>query len=112
MLTSRLMQVPGNSIPGERAWSIQNLILTKTRNSIKNVNINRLLFIYINEQILNRPSGSGKKKLPYTHEVLTSDKELAELKNLLLQSQDNEEEVKSEELDEEDLDKNMVNTET
>ena len=78
------MQVPGNSVPGERVWSIMNLILIKSRNDLKNVNVDRLLFIYINERILNKPSNPDKKKLSYTHGVLASNEELTELKNLLL----------------------------
>ena len=31
------MQVPGNSVPGERAWSIMNLVLMKNRSSIGNL---------------------------------------------------------------------------
>ena len=78
------MQVSGNSVPGERAWSIMNLILIKSRNDLKNVNIDRLLFIYINERILNRSNDPNKKKLSYTHDVLASNEELAELEDLLL----------------------------
>lgn len=101
-LAGRLMQVPGNSVPGERAWSIQNLILIKTRNEIKDVNMNRLLYIYINERVLNRPPNSHKKKLPYTHGILISDEELAELKDLMLRSDDVEEEFDYVNMDGED----------
>ena len=66
----------------------QNLILTKTRNSIKDVNIDRLIFIYINKRILNRPIRPRKKKLPYTHRVTTRDEDLAELEDLMLQNKD------------------------
>ena len=72
------MQVPGNLVPGERARSIQSLILLKTRNGLKHINLNRLLFIYINERILNRSIGPSNKKSLYTNSVLASDtKELA-----------------------------------
>ena len=113
-LASRLMQVPGNSVPGERAWSIQNLILTKTRNGLKDVNVDRLLFIYINERILNRPSGPGKKKLSYTHGVQASDEELAELEDLMLRNQDSEGGVvEGEDLEDgEDCDETMADAET
>ena len=85
-LAGRLMQVPGNSVPGERAWSIQNLVLTKTQNGIKDINVDRLLFIYMNERILNRPAEPHKKKLPYTHGILLPDEELAELEDLMLRT--------------------------
>ena len=78
--------MPGNSVPGERAWSIQNLILTKTWNGIKDINVDRLLFIYMNERILNRPAEPHNKKLPYTHGILLPDKELAELEDLMLRT--------------------------
>ena len=80
------MQVLGNSVPGERAWSIQNLILTKTRNDLKDVNVDRLLFIYINERILNRPSGPNKKKLSYTYSVQTTNEKLTDLEDLMLRN--------------------------
>ena len=101
-LASRLMQVPGNSVPGERAWSIQNLILSKTRNGLKHINLDRLLFIYINERILGRPIGPSNKKLPYTHGVLASDEELAELEDLMLQNDSDSGPVEVEEGEDED----------
>lgn len=110
-LASRLLQVPGNSVPGERAWSIQNLILTKTRNGIKSVNLDRLLFIYINERILNRPVGPGNKKLPYTHGILASDEELAELEDLMLQGQAEEDPEYLEVEVGDEQDETMANTE-
>ena len=89
-----------------------NLILIKSRNGLKNVNVDRLLFIYINERILNRPSGPGKKKLSYTHGVLASDEELAELKDLLLQNQDSQGGEGEDLEDGEDLDEKMADAET
>ena len=114
-LAGRLMQVPGNSVPGERAWSIQNLILTKTRNGIKSINLDRLLFIYINERVLHRPSGSNKKKLPYTHGLLGSDEEMAQLEDLMVANQDDEEPFDFVNLDGEDgeaKDENMDDAES
>lgn len=103
-LASRLMQVPGNSVPGERAWSIQNLILSKPRNMMKQINLDRLLFIYINERILNRPSGPSKKKLPYIHGILASDEELAQLEDLLLQNKSDNGLINVEEGEDQDQD--------
>ncbi len=75
--------------------------------------IDLLLFIYINERILNRPDGPGKKKLSYTYDVLASDEELAELKNLLLQNQDSQGGMKGEDLEDgEDLNEKMADAET
>ena len=89
-----------------------NLILIKSRNGLKNVNVDRLLFIYINERILNRLSDPNKKKLSYTHDVLASNEKLAELKDLLLQNQ-NSQRGKGEDLEDgEDLDEKMADAET
>ena len=54
------------------------------------VNLDRLLFIYINERILQRPTGVSKKKLPYTHGILAPDEDLTELEDLMLRHQDEE----------------------
>ena len=35
-----------------------NLILTKTRNGIKEMNLDRLIYLYINKRIFNRPVGN------------------------------------------------------
>ncbi|MCJ1349585.1 hypothetical protein MMC31_007826 [Peltigera leucophlebia] len=84
------MEVPGNSVPGERAWSIKNLILTKTRNGIKEVNLNRLIYLHINERILNRPVGntSTKKKLQYTHGLEIQEEDMVNLEELMLREED------------------------
>ena len=91
---------------------MQNPVLRKTRNGIKNVNINRLLFIYINERILVKPSGPDKKKLPYINSILAPDEELAELEDSLLQNQDSEGGMEGEDLeDDEDFDEIMADGE-
>ena len=64
------------------------MIFIKIRNKIKDVNINRLLYIYINKRILNRLSNSYKKKLLYIYRILLSNEQLAKLKNLILRSDD------------------------
>lgn len=89
-LAVRLMQVPGNSVPGERAWSIMNLILTKRRNSLSNINVDRLIYIYMNERVLNRPVGSRDRKLPYTHGITLTDEEMAALEDLMMANTDPE----------------------
>ena len=90
MQIAALVQFARYCLCNLRARAIQNLILTKTRNGIKDVNLDRLLFTYINERILNRLAGAGKKKLSYTHGVLASDEELTELEDLMLRRQDEE----------------------
>ena len=53
---------------------------------MKYINLNRLIYIYINERILNRLSDSDKRKLSYTFDVLASNEKLVELKDLMLQN--------------------------
>ena len=75
---------------GERAWSIQNPILTKTRNGIKEVNLNRLIYLYINECILDRPAEktSTKKKLQYTHGLNIQEEDMVNLDEIMLKEED------------------------
>ena len=87
------MQVPGNSVPGERAWSIQNLIQNKSRSQLKEINVDRLLYIYMNERILQRPTGPKEKKLPYTHGLQVTDEQLIQLEDNLMNSEFNGEDV-------------------
>ena len=60
------------------------MVHSESRNDLKHINLDRLLFIYINERILKRLSGPSNKKFPYTHGILTSDEELAALEDLML----------------------------
>ena len=60
------------------------MVYSESRNGLKHINLDCLLFIYINERILKRPSGPSNKKLLYTHSILTSDEELAALEDLML----------------------------
>ncbi|KAL9074854.1 MAG: hypothetical protein Q9161_001992 [Pseudevernia consocians] len=83
------VQVPGNYQPsGERASSVMNLILTKTRNSIGSINVDRLIYIYINQRILNRPIGPSTRKLPDTHGVTVTDEKLTEVKDITMVNED------------------------
>jgi len=63
-----------------------NLIKTKTRNSLNNVNVDKLMYIYMNERTLNR-SKNLKKKLRYTQSIEIDEKKLCEMKNKLLQKE-------------------------
>ncbi len=59
---------------------------TKTRNSLSNVNVDKLMYIYMNERTLNR-SKNLKKKLRYTQSIEIDEKKLCEMKNRLLQKE-------------------------
>jgi len=63
---------------------IMNFIKSKTRNQLSNINVNKLMYIYINEWMLNQ-SCELKKRLRYTQSVEINEKKLCEMKNRLLQ---------------------------
>jgi hypothetical protein len=67
-LTGRVMMLSVNSVLIERNWSIMNLIMNKTRNSLHLINVDKLMFIYINERALNR---SKNKKASCNLQILT-----------------------------------------
>lgn len=50
------------------------------------MNLNRLIYSYINERILNRPVGntSTKKKLQYTHGLEIQEEDMVNLEELML----------------------------
>jgi len=72
--------IPGNSVLAERDWSIMNLIKSKTRNQLSNVNADKLMYIYINERTL-------KKRLRYTQGIEVDKEELCEMEDRLLQEE-------------------------
>ena len=58
---------------------------------MKHINLNRLIYIYINERILNKLNDSDKRKLSYTSDILVSNEKSTELKDLMLQNDNNNE---------------------
>ncbi len=73
------------------------------------MSLNRLIYLYINEPILNRPVGntSTKKKLQYTHGLEIQEEDMVNLEELMLREEDGiDEEVTDVESDnQEDKDK-------
>ncbi len=63
-----------------------NLIKTKTRNQLSNINVDKLMYIYINERTLNRPRDL-KKKLRYTQGIEIDEEELLDMEDRLLQEE-------------------------
>ncbi len=61
-----------------------NLIKSKTRNQFSNINVNKLIYIYINERMLNQ-SHELKKRLHYIQSIEINEKKLCKMKNKLLQ---------------------------
>jgi hypothetical protein len=85
-LSIRVNRIPGNSVLAEHDWSIMNLIKTKTRNQLSNINVDKLIYIYINERTLNRPRDL-KKKLRYTQSIEINEKKLLDMEDRLLQEE-------------------------
>ena len=85
-LSIRINRIPGNSVLAEHDWSIMNLIKTKTRNQLSNINVDKLMYIYINERTLNRPRDL-KKKLRYTQSIEIDEEELLDMEDRLLQEE-------------------------
>ncbi len=82
-LARRVMMLPANSVLTERNWSIMNLIMNETRNSLNSVNVNKLMFIYMNERTLNRLKNTNSK-LKFD-DMNIDEAKLCEIKNRLLQ---------------------------
>ncbi len=77
-------RISDNNVLVKRDWSVMNLIKMKTRNQLSNINIDKLMYIYINERTLNR-SRNLKKKLRYTQSIEIDEKKLLNMKDRLLQ---------------------------
>lgn len=66
-LAIRLITTPANSVPSERAFSVQNMIHTKLRNRMGAVKAAKLVFIYINSRALKYKWDLQEKKDTRTH---------------------------------------------
>ena len=75
----RLMETPANSVPSERAFSIQNLVHTKAHNTLNTIRVDKLQYIHINENILCRKS-NPTSKTPISY----SEDDLVALEDILL----------------------------
>ena len=84
-LARKVMMLPGNSVLAERSWSVMNLIMNKTRNSMASINVDKLMFIYLNERTLNRPK-EIKRKLQFAGIDIEED-DLYEMEDRLLQEE-------------------------
>lgn len=62
-----------------------NVIMNKSRNSLKTVNVNKLMFIYMNQRILDRFQ-EIKHRLSFA-EVHINENRLCEMKKMLLQKE-------------------------
>lgn len=75
LLAMRIWATPANSVPSERAFSVQNFIHTKLRNCLHPKRVDKLTYIYMNSRVFKR-----KQKSPYS----LTDEEQVQLENLEL----------------------------
>jgi hAT family C-terminal dimerisation region len=74
-LAMRIFATPANSVPSERAFSAQNFIHTKLRNSLHPSRVDKIVFIYMNSRVLK-----NQQKSPYK----MSEKEKVEMEDAAL----------------------------
>src|SRR5579859_3108980 len=92
-LCCRLFNAPCNSVPGERAFSIQNIIHSKLRNSLKSEKVDKLTFIYMNSCVLSKTSNSfGLTLPPQCSPYDLSEEQLVQMEEVLLEDEEQREE--------------------
>ena len=84
-IARKVIMLPANSVLAERNWSVMNLIMTKSRNSLHSINVDKLMFIYMNERTLNRPT-DFKSKLQFAG-IDINETDLCEMEDRLLQEE-------------------------
>ena len=84
-IARKVIMLPANSVLAERNWSVMNLIMTKSRNSLHSINVDKLMFIYMNERTLNRPT-DFKSKLQFAS-IDINETDLCEMEDRLLQEE-------------------------
>lgn len=103
-LAIRIWSTPANSVPSERAFSAQNFIHTKLRNSLSATNVDKLVYIYMNSRYFK-----NLQKSPFS----LTEQELVQLENAELSLDHvpigDEEEVlsKQDTDDDQEIDKDM-----
>ncbi len=84
LLAQRISQTPANSVPSERAFSIQNLIHSKQRNRLSPERANKLTYMYMNSRVL----WSFKKPMPSPYSLTNAEE--VELEEQLLRDEEGE----------------------
>ncbi len=84
-LARRVMMLSANSVLAKRNWSVMNLIMSKTRNLLHSINVNKLMFIYMNERTLDRLTNTIIRL--QLSDINIDETELCEMKNRLLQEE-------------------------
>ena len=85
---------PCNSVPSERAFSIQNIIHSKIRNQLSSAKVDKLTYIYMNSRILGLKSSTSVdpsskaqiKQVPRSPYDL-SEKQMAQMEDELLEDE-------------------------
>jgi hypothetical protein len=86
-LALRIFKAPCNSVPSEPAFSIQNLIHTKTRNQLRSEKVNKLTYIYINTRVLSNAVQSTRLSITKRSPHDLTEAELVQLEDELLASE-------------------------
>jgi len=90
-LALRVIKAPCNSVPSERAFSVQNLIHSKTRNQLQSIKVNKLMRIYVNSCVLSQiPRFSSSSFSNATTRLPTwlTEEELVQMEEELLNKED------------------------
>lgn len=77
---------PWESVLAERSWSAMNLILNKTRNSMGAINVDKVMYIYMNERTLHRPI-DAKERLQFTMGLALNEADLVDMEDRLIQEE-------------------------
>ena len=85
-IASRIFSTPVNSVASERAFSVRNVIHTKTRNRLHSAKADKLAYLYTNARVLARLDGKVSLDSFYSKNVdsLSNDEEVT-LENMLLE---------------------------
>ena len=91
----RLFSTPANSVSSERAFSIQNIIHTKLRNTLSAEKVDKLTYIYMNARILKSMEGLSLGAMDLSYEL--SDEQEVAFEDAVMEEDNEEEAEKSEE---------------
>jgi len=91
-LCLRLFNAPCNSVPSERAFSIQNIIHSKVRNRLGPAKVDKLTYIYMNSRVLGLKStldqsSADAQTQPVRSPYDLSEQQLVEMEDELLEDE-------------------------
>ena len=107
IFAKRMYSTPANSVASERAFSMQNILHTKSRNALLSERVNKLTYAYMNARVLRNVEG-GTATSRNMSSVFLNKAELMEFENEVLITEEENEIEGDEELNEqEDVDDDM-----